>query len=77
MARLDRSTMDHLGSALRLAYDPLAASSATHKQRDLLFRYALAETAREAEQKSREARLRLRARASDLLSTMWSNEVLA
>ncbi len=77
MAHLDRSTMDHLGSVLRPEYDPLVTGPATRKQRDLLFRYALAEAALEAERRSREVRLRLREMVPHLLRSGWSDEVAA
>ena len=76
MARLDRSTMDHLGSLLRAEYDPLVSSPLTLRQREMLFRYGLSEAALEAERRSREARLRLRGLVPDLLSP-WSDEVVA
>ena len=68
MAHLDRLTMNYLGLVLRPEYDPLVASPAPSKQRDLLFRYALAEAALEAERRSRQARLRLRERVSHFLA---------
>jgi hypothetical protein len=64
MAYLDRSAMDHLGSALRPEYDLVVTSPVTKKHRDLLFQYALAETSVGAERGSREARLRLRERGA-------------
>ncbi len=60
MAHLDHSTMYYLGSTLRSEYALLVTSPATSKQRDLLFRYALAEAALEVVRRSHEARLRLR-----------------
>lgn len=77
MAYLERSTMDFLGAVIRAEYAPLAASPATSSQRDLLFQYALAEVALEAERRSREARLRLRDMVPDLLSCIMSDEVMA
>ncbi len=43
----------------------------------LLFGYALAEAPRQVEWRSREARLRLRETSPDLLSSIWSDEVMA
>ncbi len=68
MAYLDRSTMDHLGSALRPEYDLVVTSPVTRKHRDLLFQYTLAEASVGAERGSREARLRLRERGGRICS---------
>ncbi len=68
--------MEHLGSLLRAEYDPLVSRPTTLKQREMLFRYGLSEAALEAERRSREVRLRLRALAPDLLGA-WSDEVMA
>ena len=76
MAHLDRSTLDHLGSLLQAEYDPLVSGPSTLRQREMLFRYGLSEAALEAERRSREVRLRLRALAPDLLGA-WSDEVMA
>ena len=77
MAYLDRSTMNHLGSALRPEYDPVVTSPVTRKHWDLLFRYALSEASLGSERGSREARLRLRERAADLLSRGRGDEIAA
>lgn len=77
MTRLDRSIMEHLGLLLRTEYDLPLACPATIKQREVLFRYALAEAALEAERRSHEARLRLRGLVPDLLSSAWSDKVVA
>jgi hypothetical protein len=76
MAHLDRLTLDHLASLLRTEYDPLVSSPTTLKQREMLFRYGLSEAALEAQRRSREARLRLRGLAPDLLRA-WSDKVVA
>ena len=77
MAYLDRSTMDVLGAIIRTEYASLAASPATSRQRALLFQYALAEAALEAERRSREARLRLRHMVPHLCSSILIDEVMA
>jgi hypothetical protein len=77
MAHLDRSMLNHIGSALRSEYDVLVASSLPGKLRELLFRQALAEAALEAERGCHAARLSLRKRVPHLLNSDWSDEAAA
>jgi hypothetical protein len=76
MAHLDRSILDHIGSALRSEYDHQIGSSLPRKVRELLFQHTLAEAALQAERKCHAARLSLRESVPHLVDD-WTDEAAA